>query len=399
MRETISETIKSLYFFIIILISALPNGIFFGMPLKIILFVFLVLLFIYAFIKYEIRISKKLFLTSLFIFTFLTLYMVYGSLNFGFVAITEYRMIIITMIFSIIIYIFHTTLFSKKDFFYLYSWIVACIFLIKILAYLYGFLNEGRESSVEFYELYFNTRTISMNLPNGFYRLYLNTDMIAAFYPFVLAWAQKEKFELKRIIYYCLFFMSLVLVMSSFSRYLIVLFFIGLFLLIYYKKNFLQVVPIFLLASLFVVFVYYDAIIQFIELRVYSNQNEASDQIRAEQFDVLLNLFFNNNPFFGLGIGAYDPNYIRSSNNMFSYENQLLSFLPKIGVFGITTLLLMFSYWLYVFFWRKNLIGILAIILFILSGWFNPYLYSSNVAILYVFVLLMMHSHVKIQKV
>lgn len=398
MRETISETIKSLYFIIIILISALPNGVFFWIPLKTILFVFLVLLFIYTFIKYEIGISKKLFLTSLFIFTFLTLYMVYGSLNFGFVAITEYRMIIITMIFSIIIYIFHTTLFSKKDFFYLYSWIIACIFLIKILAYLYGFLNEGRESSVEFYELYFNTRTISMNLPNGLYRLYLNTDMIAAFYPFVLAWAQKEKFELKRIIYYCLFFMSLLLAISSFSRYLIVLFFIGLFLLICYKKNFLQVVPIFLLASLFAVFVYSGTIMQFIELRVYSNQNEASDQIRAEQFDVLLNLFFNN-PFFGLGIGAYDPNYIRSSNNIFSYENQLLSFLPKIGVFGIITLLLMFSYWLYVFFLRKNLIGILAIILFILSGWFNPYLYSSNVAILYVFILLMMHSHVKIQKV
>jgi hypothetical protein len=325
--------------------------------------------------------------------------MVYGSLSFGYVAITEFRMIVTTMIFSVIIYIFHTTLFSKKDFFYLYSWIVACVFLIKILAYLYGFLNEGRESSVAFYEIYFNTRTISMNLPNGFYRLYLNTDLIAAFYPFVLAWAEKEKFELKSVMRYFLFFMALVLVMSSFSRYLIGLFFIGIFLLIYYRKNFIQLIPVFLLVSFFFLFVYYDAIMQFIELRIYSNQNEASDQIRAEQVDILLNLFVKNNPFFGLGIGAYDPDYIRSSNNMFSYENQLLSFLPKLGVIGITSLFFLFVYWLYVFFRMKNLIGILAIILFVLSGWFNPYLYSSNVAILYVFILLMMHSHVKIQKV
>ena len=381
--------IKVLYFISILLISALPTGTLLNIPIKILATLILIVSFLYTLYQYKISISKNLILTIFFISSILLVYTTWGSINFGYIAVIESRLILTTVILTFVAYIYHIELFSKQFFFQVYSYATFSIFLIKIIAYLYAYMNGGREAGVAFYHLLFNIDIISMDLPFGMFRLYLQTDIIAAFYPLVLSWAVREKIVSNSFTTNLILITSIFVVFSSFSRYLIAVSFIGLFLYAYIRKDLLKL-SISILPFLFIIlYLFYDVIIEFIELRFFSNANDASDHIRLEQTTALVNLFFES-PYFGFGIGAYDSNYIRSITNPFSYEKQILSFLPKIGFIGIVIMLLGFLYAIYQFLREYNIIGLLSISLFVLSGLFNPYLYSSNVVLIYVFILIML---------
>lgn len=389
MNSQTSNLIKNLYLVSILLISILPTGTLFNIPIKILVTFILILSFIYTLYQYRLMISKNIILSTFLGISILFLYTILGSINFGYIALVELKFILTTLILTLIVYIFHTEIFSKQFFFQIYSYTTFSIFLIKIIAYIYAYLNGGREAGVAFYHLLFNLDIVSMDLPFGMFRLYLLTDIIAAFYPFVLSWAVKEKIVSNSFTTNLILFASIFVVLSSFSRYLIAVSFIGIFLYTYIRKNLLKFI-ISLLPFLFItLYLFYDAIIAFIELRFLSNANEISDDIRSEQTAVLINLFFES-PYFGFGIGAYDSNYIRSITNPFSYEKQILSFLPKVGFIGMVMILSGFLYAIYRFLRDYNIIGLLSISLFILAGWFNPYLYSSNVVLIYAFILIML---------
>lgn len=389
--------IKYLYFVPILFISVLPTGNLLNIPMKILATVILIISFIYTLYQYKLTISKNLILSISLITSILFLYTVWGSINFGYIAVIESKLIFTTVILIFIVYIFHTQIFSKQLFFQLYSYSTFSIFLIKIMAYVYASLNGGREAGVEFYHVLFNLDVVSMDLPFGMFRLYLLTDIIAAFYPFVLSWAVKEKIVSNSFITNLILLASIIVVFSSFSRYLIAVSFIGVFLYAHSQKKLLKLTIIILPLLFIILYPFYDIIIEFIELRLFSNANEASDHIRLEQATALINLFFES-PYFGFGIGAYDANYIRSIENPFSYEKQILSFLPKIGFMGIAMIFFGFSYAIYRFLRERNIIGLFSLSLFVLAGWFNPYLYSSNVVLLYAFILIMLFSNHKQSK-
>ncbi len=389
--------IKYLYFISILLISVLPTGTLFNIPIKILVTFILILSFIYAVYQYKLMISKNMILSTSLGISILFLYTILGSINFAYIALVELKFILTTLVLTLIVYIFHTKIFSKQFFFQVYTYTTFSIFLIKIVAYIYAYLNGGREAGVAFYHLLFSLDIVSMDLPFGMFRLYLLTDIIAAFYPFVLSWATKEKIVSNSFTTNLILIASMFVVISSFSRYLIAVFFIGIFLYAYTRKNLSKLI-ISVLPFLFIIFyLFHDTIMAFIELRFFSNANEISDDIRSEQTGALINLFFES-PYFGFGIGAYDPNYIRSIVNPFSYEKQILSFLPKIGFIGIAMILLGFLYAIYKFLREHNIIGLLCISLFIFSGWFNPYLYSSNVVLIYAFILIMLLDDIKHSK-
>ena len=383
------HSIRTLYFISILLISILPTGTLFGIPIKVPASFALILVFLFTIYQHKIRIPTNIILFTSFILSILFIYTVLGTINFGYIALTEMKFIFTILLLTVIVYIFHTKVFSKQLFFQIYSYTTFFIFLIKIVAYLYGYINGGREASITFYQLLFNLHPVSMDLPFGMFRLYLLTDIIAAFYPFVLSWATKEKIVSNSVTTKIIIVASLFVVLTSFSRYLIAVSFIGIFLYAYTRKSLLKLI-IGLLPFLFILlYQFHDAIITFIELRLFSHANEVSDNIRAEQSHALINFFFQS-PYFGFGIGAYDIDYIRSTVHPFSYEKQVLSFFPKVGLIGILMLLFGFLYVIYRFLQKKNIIGLLSTLLFLLAGWFNPYLYASNVILIYAFIFIML---------
>lgn len=387
--------IKNLYFISILLISILPTGTLFGIPIKVPASFALIVVFMFTMYQYKIRIPTDIMLLISFILSILFMYTVLGTINFGYIALTEMKFILTILLLTVIVYIFHTKVFSKQLFFQIYSYTTFFIFLIKIAAYFYAYINGGGEKSgIAFYHLLFNFYPVSMDLPFGMFRLYLLTDIIAAFYPFVLSWAAKEKIVSNSFTAKIIMIASIFIVLTSFSRYLIAVSFIGIFLYAYTRKSLLKLI-IGLLPFLFILlYQFHDAIITFIELRLFSHANEVSDNIRAEQSHALINFFFQS-PYFGFGIGAYDIDYIRSAVHPFSYEKQILSFFPKVGLIGMLMLFFGFLYVIYRFLQKKNIIGLLSTLLFLLAGWFNPYLYASNVILIYAFIFIMLSNEQK----
>ncbi len=384
MKVKLFDILRYKYLIIIVLITALPSGTLLGFNVKIALVLLLLPLFVFSLLKYKLSLPKKTTFYVVFSIIILAIYTVYGSINYGLIAFKEAKLILTTIFLIFIVYVYHIKIFSKKDFFKLYTYSILLIFIIKLTAYIYSFGATPWYDSTEFYKTYFGAKIISMELPFNMIRIYVQTDIIAAFFPFVLTWSISNGIAKKSNI---IFLVSLFLVLTSFSRYLIAIFIIGSMLHFYtlgkIKTMLLIIFPIIIV----IVTLFYKEIYEFIELRLYSKANTNSDSIRDIQSIALLDLFWES-PIFGKGIGAYSPSLIRSKIAPFSYEKQILSFLPKIGLVGMSLALTIFSYISYKFILKKDINMIIAFLLFVLSGWFNPYLYSSNVVLLYVFFML-----------
>ena len=114
--------------------------------------------------------------------------------------------------------------------------------------------------------------------------------------------------------------------------------------------------------------------------------NESSDGIRAQQASALWGLFLQH-PVLGVGLGGYDVNLIRSATEPYSYELQLFSLLPKLGIVG-SLILAGFIVWCFIVLGRdQRYIGMLVLAMFLAAGMLNPYLFSSSASLVYLFMM------------
>lgn len=114
--------------------------------------------------------------------------------------------------------------------------------------------------------------------------------------------------------------------------------------------------------------------------------NESSDGIRAQQASALWGLFLQH-PVLGVGLGGYDINLIRSATEPYSYELQLFSLLPKLGMVG-SLILASFIVWCFIVLGRdQRYIGMLVLAMFLAAGMLNPYLFSSSASLVYLFMM------------
>lgn len=113
--------------------------------------------------------------------------------------------------------------------------------------------------------------------------------------------------------------------------------------------------------------------------------NESSDDLRNQQLLALWKLFLQH-PILGVGLGGYDPNLIRSATEPYSYEVQLFSLLPKLGVFGFLIFSVFLAWCFIVLIKNRRYAGALVLVIFLLAGMLNPYLFSSSAALVYLFL-------------
>lgn len=121
-----------------------------------------------------------------------------------------------------------------------------------------------------------------------------------------------------------------------------------------------------------------------LEKRFYSEHSSRSDEARKIQVDALTEAFFFN-PLLGKGMGGYAEDSIRDSTIKHSYEVQWVAFLMQFGLLGLSFLLAPLLYIIYLLFPVDRLRASLLVmfLLWLLSGFTNPFLISLTSGIIY----------------
>ncbi|MFN4174347.1 MAG: hypothetical protein ACK4HV_04505, partial [Parachlamydiaceae bacterium] len=125
-------------------------------------------------------------------------------------------------------------------------------------------------------------------------------------------------------------------------------------------------------------------IAQVLEKRFNSEHSERSDIARKVQIESLTDAFFMN-PILGKGMGGFAEDSIRDSTFKHSYEVQWAAFLMQFGIVGLAFLFAPIFYIFYLLFPLDRLRASLFImfILWLLSGFTNPFLISLTSGIIY----------------
>lgn len=124
------------------------------------------------------------------------------------------------------------------------------------------------------------------------------------------------------------------------------------------------------------------ALVSLYQLRFSSTVAGESDLERAEQISPLKSLFFDA-PFFGHGLGSFNPVLLRSEIivSRYSYEVQLLALPGQLGMIGVGLLCLLLVFYFRRLFWRSVLtvpdrLALLALLLlWLAAGLTNPLLF------------------------
>lgn len=235
-------------------------------------------------------------------------------------------------------------------------------------------------------------RFMSMDITAGLSRFQTSVDIVTPF--FMLFVLQSDQLNLgfskKFKSIYCFF--SIISIFFSFSRFLMaVAACSGLFYcLTLNKKNLFKAVLIALFVIL--VFIYSIGIEHFtvmIERRFFSNDNYYSDLTRSQQIHALLGQFIEV-PYLGMGLGGHVKNFVRDNAILHSYEVQWVAFLMQFGLIGTLLLLIPVGYICFQFFVfsRVHLSFLSLFLIWLLSGFTNPFLISLASGIIYSIFLL-----------
>ncbi|MBA3957460.1 MAG: O-antigen ligase family protein [Parachlamydiaceae bacterium] len=232
-------------------------------------------------------------------------------------------------------------------------------------------------------------RFMSMQIVGTLFRLQLSNDIVT---PFILFFVlQSEKFGIHwskkfRTLY---FVISIFAIFLSFSRFLIAAAALGaaLHVCTWSLSRVIRAIPVFLLIMFMgAAWIGMDNLYTIVERRILSSDNEASDQTRTEQIASLVEES-EKFPFFGKGLGGYVPNYIRDDIILHSYEVQWVAFLMQFGIVGLLLVIAAFSCIALNFMslpiTRRKLAFLCLFLVWLLSGFTNPFLVSLASGIVY----------------
>lgn len=237
-------------------------------------------------------------------------------------------------------------------------------------------------------------RFMSTEIYGGLERLQTSSDIITPFLFFFVLQSNRLKISLTKSFKNTYFIISILAIFLSFSRFLILIGFVSLFLywITLNRSRIIKIFIIFLLiVSVSVFFIGFDVVGTIIERRFFSEEVHLSDQIRSDQIAALLEGYYYS-PILGHGLGAYVEGYVRDGKLLHAYEVQWVAFLYQFGLIGIFFLMLPIA----IISWQIirppiNKVKTAFLILFflwILSGFTNPFLISLTSGIVYSLFLL-----------
>lgn len=268
-------------------------------------------------------------------------------------------------------------------------------FIIEIL-FILGYFNH--DSLNEFYLHFFSSTPVTLFLPGiDAMRIQFPSDALPlVVYSFILI----DKTFSKRIKVLSIFsvgLFSLIVYSRVFIAQFIVITLISIILnskKLSLKNFFFLYSVIILLSTVLISFLLFGNLDYTILLnRFTGSEVVVSDFIREQQYIFLKDAFLEK-PIFGHGIGYFITGFIRSSNLLFSYELEYLSFLMQFGILGFViivggSVLNFISLITWKNLYRKELIIVsINFLIWLLKPLFNPSFLTINSASIIVILIL-----------
>lgn len=298
------------------------------------------------------------------------------------VQVDEFKVFLITLTFPIMtVYLIDSNYLTLSQFYkaVIYSsFIYVLVKCVLVTFHLLGWVNIWK--IIEFT----GVRTMKMGITETLSRLQTSADVFTPFLVLFVLQADRLKVKLSALFRNSYLFLALASTFLSFSRYLIAIYAISLFLhclTLNAKKTILNMLFGSLLVLAAVLAIGPGKIQQIIELRVFSKNTFLSDSVRKSQIRAMT-YEIEESPFLGKGLGAYAKDYVRDSKLKYSYEVQWVALLMQFGLIGITLILLPLGYIGYRILY-VSLPFLILYFLWIFSGFTNPFLLSLPSGILY----------------
>lgn len=238
-------------------------------------------------------------------------------------------------------------------------------------------------------------RYMSMAMLQGnLSRLQTSVDIITPFLLLFVLQGRQLNLGFSRRFIYCYVLVSLPAIFLSFSRFLYGVATVSM-ILYWCTLNFTGLLRVIFLTVILgccgIAWVGIEKVEILIYERFFSYDNKMSDQVRVDQINALMNEL-EITPILGKGLGGYVEGLVRDGAIQYSYEVQWVAFLMQFGILGFTVLLipvLLIGYKLFLPPFSRVKLGFLGLfIVWILSGFTNPFLISLTSGIVYsIFIL------------
>jgi len=335
------------------------------------------------------RNQVNLFLFLICFLIFITLWIIHSAFAVTDISslYDQFKLIFITLsVVAMTLFIAQEHLLSYENFLKTIVYANFCYSLIKIIVvflFLAGFID------LEFFLEKIGVRFMSMAIYGDITRLQTSVDILT---PFILYFVLQSRYlhvHFNPKFKYGYTLVSLLAILLSFSRFLLIAALLSLFLGwcltdIWSKFKWFVIVMIVMIAG--TSWIGYDKISTIVELRFFSRSSYESDSTRTRQIDALVSEF-HQYPLLGKGVGSYSEKMIRDKTILHSYEVQWVAFLMQFGLIGLSILLvplilICLEFITLPFSWFKTS-SLLIFLTWLAAGFFNPFLISLSSGIMY----------------
>jgi hypothetical protein len=232
-------------------------------------------------------------------------------------------------------------------------------------------------------------RFMSMLILHGIARLQTSVDIITPFLLFFVLQSTPLKLVLSKNFQRIFSVISILSIFLSFSRFLIMVGAVSY--LLYWmtlsasriSKGLFSLIVVCFIATYLIGT---ENVAQIFEQRFLSSDNTSSDQTRVDQIHALLNEFYQT-PYLGMGMGGKARDVVRDHELQHSYEVQWVAFLMQFGVIGIlflcVPLAMISQFFVSSTFSRVKSSFFVLFLLWLFSGFTNPFLISLTSGIVY----------------
>ncbi len=235
----------------------------------------------------------------------------------------------------------------------------------------------------------FGIRFMTMEIIGDFSRLQTSVDILTPYLLFFVFQSDKLQIHFPKGFKTAYYIVSALSIGLSFSRFLLFVAFVSylLYLITLKGMKFIRVssVGISLLVFAFALLGWENST-ELIQKRFFSSETTASDRIRSEQIEDVLDEF-EQYPLLGKGMGTHSPKNVRDADFKYSYEVQWVAFLMQFGLVGVLLMLVPISFMAWQFLMPPlDILRLTFLALFglwILSGFTNPFLISLTSGIVY----------------
>jgi hypothetical protein len=258
--------------------------------------------------------------------------------------------------------------------------------LIKIIFLILFFLKI---ISLETFLEFTGIRLMTLNVADSFERLLTSCDLFTPFLLFFVVAREHFKVKLSKFFVGLYIPLSIFSIIIGFSRVFLAIGLAALLLALLLDVQKKIIMGLYLLVfagACTVIFLGPQKVINIVEMRFVSSENQASDDTRKDQISALIREI-EKYPLIGLGMGGHSREVIRDLDTRHLYEVQWLAIFAQFGWLGIIPLfgsivVLLFSFLLPPF-------SLLRFFLFILylgwvfSGATNPFVLSLASGVMY----------------